>query len=331
MKKISFIITAFNKPEQVIKRCLDEIVKIELSDIEILFINDGSQESYTNIYKQLIVHYPSIQYFEKENGGVSSARNYGIKKATGKYVYFIDADDTINSQIFNSKLEKYDQDLIIFDVQMRTKKSSSIFKLNNESGMVKSKKILPQAVKNGLLNWAIGKLYLRDYLLNNNIFFDITKMSGEDFDFVIRVLESNPSIEYVKHVSYIYYYQEDTNIERIKLNPYKALSNSVVLFNRRLDLNRKCKGNMDSYIKLDFINTIFEIYGLSLIYKFKDSDLIYKNILNYLEKYNLKSNKNMGKKVSFKLLSLEKNSRLQIKGYICLRLFISKFKNKKYR
>ena len=65
----------------MVKRCLDSIIKANKNDSEIIFINDGSHESYTKMYKRLVATYSTVNYFEKENGGVSSARKLWIKKS----------------------------------------------------------------------------------------------------------------------------------------------------------------------------------------------------------------------------------------------------------
>ncbi|MBM6872089.1 glycosyltransferase family 2 protein [Lactobacillus crispatus] len=329
MKEISFIVTAYNKPIHMVKRCLDSIIKANKNDSEIIFINDGSQESYTKMYKRLVATYSTVNYFEKENGGVSSARNYGLKKAVGRYVYFVDADDAIDSSAFNI-INDCTQELVIFDVQMNMGNDSEIFRLNNKPGIMKSKDIISQTLKNGLLNWAIGKLYLKKYLLKNNLFFDNGKISGEDFDFVVKVLKSSPSIKYINKVSYIYYYQANTNLARIKENPKRVLGNTIDLFKKRLNINYECDGNLESHIKLDFLNSIFEIYGVSLIYKYSASDEIYDIILNYIRIYNFKKNE-LGKVSIFKLISLKNNNKLQIKWYTRLRIYLSKFKLKKFK
>ena len=147
---------------------------------------------------------------------------------------------------------------------------------------------------------------------------------------MVKVLKSSPSIKYINKVSYIYYYQANTNLARIKENPKRVLGNTIDLFKKRLNINYECDGNLESHIKLDFLNSIFEIYGVSLIYKYSASDEIYDIILNYIRIYNFKKNE-LGKVSIFKLISLKNNNKLQIKWYTRLRIYLSKFKLKKFK
>lgn len=106
MPKISVIVPVFNT-EKYIKRCIDSILAQKFDDFEVIIVNDGSTDSSG----QIIRDYESknsnkIKYYEKENGGLSDARNFGIKKATGSYLCFVDSDDYIDSQLFE-KIEKY--------------------------------------------------------------------------------------------------------------------------------------------------------------------------------------------------------------------------------
>lgn len=87
---LSIIIIPCYNCAPVIKRCLDSI---DFSEAEIIVINDGSTDNTTEVIEQYQSNHPNVQLFNKVNGGVSSARNMGIKRARGKYLAFVDADD----------------------------------------------------------------------------------------------------------------------------------------------------------------------------------------------------------------------------------------------
>ena len=98
---VSFIVPAY-KAEKTIKRCLDSILNQQESgiDFEVIVVDDGSKDKT----KEIIEKYPAklkkkINYFWKRNGGVSDARNYGVKKAKGDYIIFVDSDDYINKRL----------------------------------------------------------------------------------------------------------------------------------------------------------------------------------------------------------------------------------------
>ena len=76
----------YNTNVSAFLKCINSIKQINVFDYEIIVVNDGSNPEYTKSYEQLLKKQKDIKYYYKENGGVSSARNYGISKAIGKYM-----------------------------------------------------------------------------------------------------------------------------------------------------------------------------------------------------------------------------------------------------
>jgi len=91
----SIIIPAYNAHE-TISACLNSVLSQDYEDYEIVIIDDGSKDSTKDVIDTFINK--RIRYFRKENGGASSARNYGINKALGKWIIFLDSDDTIEAK-----------------------------------------------------------------------------------------------------------------------------------------------------------------------------------------------------------------------------------------
>ena len=104
--KYSFIIPAYNSANHI-ERCIESIVQQKTNKkYEIILINDGSTDNLKDIVTDLMIKYPKIiKYYEQDNQGVSVARNYGVKKSSGEYITFVDADDKISNNFFN-KLNK---------------------------------------------------------------------------------------------------------------------------------------------------------------------------------------------------------------------------------
>ena len=106
MYKISVIVPVYNT-EKYIKKCLDSLVNQTMKNIEIIVVNDGSNDHSEEIIKDYENKYPEmVKYYKKENGGLPSARNYGLEKAKGEYIAFVDSDDYIDKELF-SKLDEY--------------------------------------------------------------------------------------------------------------------------------------------------------------------------------------------------------------------------------
>lgn len=106
MPKVSVIVPVYNV-EKYIDRCLESLVNQTLKDIEIVIVNDGLTDNSENIIKSYIEKYnDKIKYVIKENGGLSDARNYGMKFATGDYIAFLDSDDYADVTIYEKMYKK---------------------------------------------------------------------------------------------------------------------------------------------------------------------------------------------------------------------------------
>ena len=92
--KISVIVPVYNV-EKYLKQCLDSIVNQTYKNLEIIIVNDGTKDNSMKIVEEYLQD-KRIKVINKENGGLSSARNIGIKEATGDYISFIDSDDYIS-------------------------------------------------------------------------------------------------------------------------------------------------------------------------------------------------------------------------------------------
>ena len=96
MKKISLIIPVYNV-EKYLENCINSCLKqdISINDYEIIIVNDGSPDDCWNIIQRYANQHSNIKTINKENGGLSSARNAGINVAEGELIWFIDSDDSI--------------------------------------------------------------------------------------------------------------------------------------------------------------------------------------------------------------------------------------------
>lgn len=116
MKKTLNIIVPIYNVEQYLEKCINSLIdEKNISEYEIILINDGSTDSSGKIAKKLEKMYSNVKYYEKENGGLSDARNFGIEKANAKYVWFIDSDDFLENGAIEKIISvlKADSDLIV--------------------------------------------------------------------------------------------------------------------------------------------------------------------------------------------------------------------------
>src|SRR5574344_1021790 len=112
MAKISVIVPIYNVEKQL-RKCIDSLINQQLKDVQIILVNDGSTDNSAEIAKEYANRYENkIIFLNKENGGLSDARNYGIKYAQGDYISFVDSDDYITPNLYNDLIaytvENYD-------------------------------------------------------------------------------------------------------------------------------------------------------------------------------------------------------------------------------
>ncbi|SFI43657.1 glycosyltransferase family 2 protein [Halpernia frigidisoli] len=120
MTKVSVIVPVFNV-EKYLEKCLNSLVNQTLDEVEILVINDGSTDGSQKIIDKFQQNFPQkIQSFTKENGGLSDARNFGLDKATGNYIGFVDSDDYVSENMFEEMIdlaEKHSAEMVICNLQ----------------------------------------------------------------------------------------------------------------------------------------------------------------------------------------------------------------------
>lgn len=107
--------------EKYIGKCMISLLRQDCSSCEFIIVDDGSKDKSIKIAQDIVGSDSRFVFVKKENGGLSSARNYGFKKAKGKYVYFLDSDDYLEENIlsiFLRKLVEYDLDCIIFNFKL---------------------------------------------------------------------------------------------------------------------------------------------------------------------------------------------------------------------
>lgn len=197
MKKISVIVPIYNV-ENYIEKCIESIVNQTYKNLEIILVNDGSEDNSVLICEKWLKKDKRIILFHKENGGLSDARNYALDRASGEYLVFVDSDDFIELDMLEKlylAVTKNDSDVAIcgFKNIYENYETSQYLTLNNEK-IVTGKSILKQVftplgyvyvvVWNKIykkdifknLRFDKGKIY-EDEFINFRIFYNITKVT----------------------------------------------------------------------------------------------------------------------------------------------------------
>lgn len=127
--KISVIVPVY-KVEKYIEKCIQSLLDQTYTNFEALIVDDGSPDQSISIAKKLVGNDPRFVFLEKENGGLSSARNYGLDHATGEYIYFLDSDDYITNNAFEKCISYFKNDpsidIVIFGINWVTTTGKTI-------------------------------------------------------------------------------------------------------------------------------------------------------------------------------------------------------------
>lgn len=257
MPKISVIIPVYNT-EKYIEKCLESLAKQEMQDFEVIVVNDGSTDNSENVIKNYMQSSKlNIKYLEKENGGLASARNYGVEKASGKYISFLDSDDYLDKNLF-SELEKYidkDIDLIKFKMKKVDEKGKVIEKLDGPvfdicSGKQAYEKL---CTSDKYMDPACIYLYKREFFVENN--FKYKLRYHEDFGLTSLIIVQAKTVVSTDICGYNYLQTEESltrskddskNIDRAK-DMLIHYDNMLAVIDANYDLSEKTKELVKRY------------------------------------------------------------------------------------
>lgn len=123
-KTLSVIIPIYNTPEEYFSRCLASLQCAHAHEVEIIAVDDGSKPEFSAKIQKLIDSSPlDIQYYKKENGGQNSAREYGLERSDGQHIFFMDADDYVDTIVLDkiiALLKKYHPKVLAFNYDVRS-------------------------------------------------------------------------------------------------------------------------------------------------------------------------------------------------------------------
>lgn len=264
--KVSIVIPIYNV-EKYLRSCIDSIIGQSFQDFELILVNDGSIDSSLEICREYEQRDKRIKVINKNNGGVSSAKNAGLSIAKGKYISFIDSDDCINEEYFNifiNQAEGNNCEVVVSGYKIVPNNIEIIpsYKLNTvlkgidfilSSNNIHSKNEL-------CFMWRY--FYKLELIRKNKIFFNEKVYIGEDVIFNLEVLVN---CQRVMAISDILYYYTITNANSLMRNTFKPnLESSLVKqYEKRIYLSNKFNLISNKQYRNDMANYyINSIYGM---------------------------------------------------------------------
>lgn len=310
MIKFSIIIVSYNG-EKYIKECINNLKKQTFKNYEIIFVDDGSNDSTEEIIKE----YNDIKYYRIEHGGVSKARNYGISKAKGLYFIFVDVDDFINENLLyilneNTKEEK---DLVKYNYKtIETYKDIGIINNNYSSKNCNGTDLFEYlCFKKEAFDLICIYLYNTKFWKENRFSFK-EGTYHEDFGIIPYVILKAKNATCLNYIGYFYVQTQDSitrsndrgkNVKKAYdyLSHYDFLYDKVNM-NKEFDINTKALFN--SYISNALITKLGSLDSNER--KKYLSELKKRNVFN-----NLKSD-TLVRKIKKILLKLSPNLYLKV-------------------
>ena len=291
--KFSIIIPIYNV-ENYLSRCLESVIGQTLMDIEILCVNDGSSDKSDEILKQYAKIDDRIKIVEKENGGLSSARNAGMRIAQGDHICFLDSDDyyekNLCERLYREVLE-YNPDIIVFGANIfpLTKDTDPWLYNNLSPSAYRSRKFSPAI----LLSYNRGypfvwrNCFKREFLESNHLFFNEDIKFGEDTVFQVCAFPAAQNIIYISNKLYNYRYDRKNSLmftfrrdDTKRLYEHLELIDAIAAYWKKVGYLPKW-GHLFGIFVLDFI-------GPDLVrYKSADKKMIIKKLFEILHRYEI--------------------------------------------
>lgn len=202
--KCSVIVPVY-KAEALIHRCVDSLLSQTFTDFEILLVDDGSPDNSGKICDEYARKDPRIRVFHKENGGVSSARQFGLDNARGEYVIHADSDDWVEADMLKelyAKAKAEDADMVVCDFYLE-KHRKSLYVAQRLSSWT-ADHVLRELLKHRLHGSCCNKLVRRSLFRTYNISFPREIICWEDLYVNCELMRHNIKVAYVPMAFYHY-------------------------------------------------------------------------------------------------------------------------------
>lgn len=275
MIKVSVIVPVYNA-EKYLDKCLTSLVKQTLKDVEIIIVNDGSPDNSQEIIDKYVKKYPKkVKSYIKENGGLGSARNFGLEHSMGEYISFVDSDDWLDFEALDKMYtlaKKNDSDIVICDM------IDHILLDDNKEKQIYHNCTKYDSVYN-VTPSACNKMFKREII--GNLKF-VKNLWYEDLNFTTKLLFNTDNIS---GISEGFYHCNCGHISIMNNNNSLKNLDMLTVLDDIIDYAKKNKTydkNVMSYLVFNhvLITTINRVAG----HKNKDKKIVIKELLNYCKK-----------------------------------------------
>lgn len=252
---LSIVLPVYNV-EDYLPKCIEKCENQDLQkvDYELIVVIDGSPDNSIEVAKKYQEIYTNIRVVTRENGGLSAARNTGLKTAEGDYVWFVDSDDYINNDILAgiaSQLRENNLDALWLDWQDVNEEGTILpafapHAYRNCTNTMSGSQFMADVLSNYLYAWSF--IYRRTFLLSNNLLFT-EGMYYEDTDFAFRSLPLIKRIKKYNKVCYNYLQREGSIVHNTSMRKLEDICKNCVSATMAL---KDCLPDMKRFYKMCF-------------------------------------------------------------------------------
>ena len=254
---LSVIVPVYNG-EKYIEDCLNSIMNQTYKDLQIIVVNDGSIDKTTSILSDISKKDSRIQVIEKENGGVSSARNVGLEYATKNYITFVDSDDTLDLDMYDLLMQYFiEEDYDVVHCGYKRINGENIKLVSGTNNIIKQK-------RNEALESIIGgnifvpslwnKVYKRK--LFDDIKFDENLKINEDVLVNYKVFKKSEKSIFIDQPKYNYFEREESSCKNTN-----SIKKSEDCLKVSKIINEDCKNtNLEQIATNRYIESLIGLY-----------------------------------------------------------------------
>lgn len=281
---VSVIVPIYNV-EKYLLECLDSLNNQSFTDYEVLLIDDGSTDSSSEIAKNYAQNNKKFKYFYKNNGGLSSARNYGIEIANGEWLMFVDSDDVVSNDFISLLYNSVNSSGCKIGVCKFKKFSNKIEFDDNDAkqSIINKEKYLLQMFDSNFMV-SCNKIYHKSLFENIKYPFGLIH---EDFATTYKLVDLAENIVILNKTLYFYRYNENSitlsKIKNNKIDLLTAYKEQIEYFQKKKEITPykqiykkcsndyfKCFGTLLSYKKARYENfdsfrtTVSQLYKVNV-------------------------------------------------------------------
>lgn len=207
---ISVVVPIYNA-EKYICKMAHSVFSQRFQDWEMLLVDDGSKDSSGLICDALAAQDSRIKVFHTPNRGVTAARKFGVEKASGEWIYFVDADDEMAPHSMEIMLEAVrDCDIVIGNKQIVSRDSTIDEMMNAKNECLSASEFLSRLIVNNISQYITGRMFSKNLFENSTINIPAELIMAEDFIMNVQLGNKAKRVALVKDIVYKYYVYDES-------------------------------------------------------------------------------------------------------------------------